>query len=95
VIKSQRSLEQTEFITIESEEEVNRVWEPFIHTHHYEVHADFYESWVAEHPRRTGEAYWNQYIAAKFIDFNPIPKDKNFEQLWGWFEQFKEAEAAA
>jgi hypothetical protein len=93
--KSQRVLEQTEFITTQSEDEVNRNWEPFIHTHHYEVHADFYDSWVANHPRRTGEAYWNQYLEAKFIDDNPIPREMDFEQLWAWFEQFKEAESAA
>lgn len=36
-----RTLEQTSFITIQSEDEVRRTWRPFIHSHHYEVHADF------------------------------------------------------
>ena len=93
--KDKRGFEQTSFITTRSEDEVLESWEPFIHTHHYEVHADFYSSWIANHPRRTGEAYWNQYIDAKFIDNNPIPKDVDFPELWDWFKRFKEAENAA
>lgn len=67
-------------------------WKPFIHTHHYEVDHDFYDSWIANHPRRTGEAYRNQYFEAKFIDNNPIPRTLEFPALWKWFEQFKKAE---
>jgi len=93
--KSQRVLEQTAFITVQTEEEVMQNWDAFIHTHHYEVQASFYDSWIANHPRRTGEAYINQYLEAKFIDDNPVPREMDFEQLWAWFGQFKEAEAAA
>ena len=67
---------------------------PFIHTHHYEAHSNFYDSWIANHPRRTGEAYINQYIDAMFIDNNPIPKDLHFPDLWDWFERLQEVENA-
>jgi hypothetical protein len=90
--KNQRAMEQTAFITTQSEEEISANWEPFIHTHHYEVHADFYESWIANHPRRTGEAYLNQYLEAKFIDNNPIPRTLDFPELWNWYKQFKNPE---
>lgn len=90
--KNQRAMEQTAFITTQSEDEISKNWELFIHTHHYEVHADFYDSWIANHPRRTGEAYLNQYLEAKFIENNPIPKNLDFPRLWEWYEQFKEAE---
>ncbi|MFH1178703.1 MAG: hypothetical protein V1711_03225 [bacterium] len=90
--KNQRSMEQTTFITTQSDDEVSENWEPFIHTHHYEVDADFYNSWIANHPRRTGEAYLNQYLEAKFIDNNPIPRGLDFPELWGWYERFKDAE---
>lgn len=92
--KNKRYLEQTSFITTQAEDEVCENWEPFIHTHHYEVHADFYESWIAKHPRRTGEAYFNQYLGARFIRDNPIPRDMDFPALWSWYEQFKVAEDA-
>ena len=90
--KNQRSMEQTAFITTQSEDEVSKNWEPFIHTHHYEVDADFYSSWIANHPRRTGEAYLNQYLEAKFIDNNPIPRHLNLSALWDSYGQFYDAE---
>src|SRR5262249_16605247 len=93
--KSGRAMEQTAFITIQTEEEVNNNWEAFIHTHHYEVHADFYSSWIANHPRRTGEAYIHQYLDAKFINNNPIPKHLELPALHEWFQRFKGPEEAA
>jgi len=90
--KYQRSMEQTAFITIQEEDEISKNWDSFIHTHHYEVHADFYDSWIGNHPRRTGEAYINQYLDAKFINTNPIPRDLNFPEIWAWYKQFKNAE---
>ncbi len=90
--KNERSMEQTCFITPQDDDMVSDNWEPFIHTHHYELADNFYASWIANHPRRTGEAYVNQYIEAKFIDDNPIPKDADFPELWKWYEKFKFAE---
>ncbi len=92
--KNQRSMEQTAFITTQSEDEVSENWTPFIHTHHYEVNDDFYDSWIANHPRRTGEAYLNQYVEVKFISDNPIPSNLDFPALWEWYRQFKKAEEA-
>jgi len=66
-----------------------------MHTHHYSVYHDFYESWIANHPRRTGEAYFSQNFEAKFIDNNPIPRTLDFPELWEWFAQFKKAEDEA
>jgi hypothetical protein len=90
--KSNREMEQTAFITIQSDSEINQNWKPFIHTHHCELHASFYDSWIANHPRRTGEAYVNQYWDAKFISDNPKPRSMDFPELWKWYEQFTEAE---
>lgn len=84
-----REMEQTEIIDIRSEEDLYKAWEPFIHTHHYDTHSSFYNSWIANHPRRTGEAHINQHYDAQFIENNPIPKDFHFPELWAWFEKFK------
>lgn len=89
----QRSMEQTSFITTQNEDEVCENWKSFIHTHHYELQDDFYNSWIANHPRRTGEAYLNQYIEAKFISNNPIPQNANFSDLWLWYKKFKNVES--
>jgi len=50
-------------------------WKDFIHTHHYDAIDDFFDSWIALHPRRSGEAYFSQFIEAKFIEPNPVPRD--------------------
>jgi len=90
-----RVMEQTAFITRQTEREIDEAWENFIHSHHYEVHSNFYDSWIANHPRRTGEAYLSQYIDAKYLDNNPIPRSADFEGLWAWFDRFRPAEEAA
>ncbi len=89
---NKREMEQTEIIDIRGEDDLCGTWKPFIHTHHYETHSSFYESWIANHPRRTGEAYINQYWDAQFIDNNPIPEKLAFTDLWAWFEPLKQVE---
>lgn len=92
--KYKRSMEQIEFITPQSEDEVCKTWEPFIHTHHYEPPVAFFrDSIIANHPRRTGEFWLNQFFEVKFCENNPIPRDLDFTELWKWFEKFKEAES--
>jgi hypothetical protein len=90
----ERQFEQFEIIDVQDEGELRKNWQDFIHTHHYEVHDDFYDSWIALHPRRTGEAYRNQYMEAKFIEANPLPKSASFPELWEWFMPLLEAEEA-
>jgi hypothetical protein len=68
-------MEQTEIISRPgaNHDELRELWTPFIHTHHYEIHESFHDSWIANHPRRTLEAYANQYLEAKFIENTPPP----------------------
>lgn len=90
-----RRMEQTEIINRPGadHDELRELWSPFIHTHHYEIHESFYDSWIANHPRRTLEAYVNQYLEAKFIENNPVPPDlATVEDLVAWFEPLFEAE---
>jgi hypothetical protein len=89
---SDRAMEETDFITLQPREEVREVWEKFIHSHHYDVTDDFFDSWLGKHPRRTGEAYWAQYIEAKFVEGNPAPRGISLRELWGWFDQLLPAE---
>jgi hypothetical protein len=91
----ERNLEQTLFITIQNDDEVSRNWSKFIHTHHYEIDADFYQSWIANHPRRTGEAYWNQYFEREYLPDNALPREADFPELWEWVAKFKAPELRA
>lgn len=90
-----RRMEQTEIINRPGadHEELRELWSPFIHPHHYEIHESFYDSWISNHPRRTLEAYINQYMEAKFIEDNPVPPDlATVEDLVAWFEPLFEAD---
>lgn len=87
-----REMEQTEIIDKKTEDVLSETWKQFIHSHHYDTFTSFYDSWLANHPRRTGEAYLNQFLKAQFIENNPIPKEHTFWQLWEWFEKLQEIE---
>lgn len=89
-----RSMEEFEIIDVRDEDDLRKTWSPFIHSHHYRVESSFYDSWIANHPRRTGEAYLNQYIKVIFIDNNPLPKDADFEELWEWYGRLQDVENA-
>jgi hypothetical protein len=87
-----RSLEQIELIDIREEDDLLETWDEFIHSHHYDVRKDFFGSWTANHPRRTGEAFWKQNMEAKWIHANPVPRDVTLEELVKWYEVLRAAE---
>jgi hypothetical protein len=91
---SDRMLEQTDFITLQPREEVRQAWKRFIHTHHYDVTDNYGDSWLANHPRRSGEAYLAQFIDARFVEENPAPATISMDELWAWFDQLLPAEQA-
>jgi hypothetical protein len=91
---SRRSLEQFEFIDVREENSLITSWRGFVDPgdHHYDIHREFSSSWIANHPRRTGEAYWDQYMEALFIDNNPVPQFSSLDELWTWYEPLLKAE---
>ena len=90
-----RHLEEVEIINLRSEDELRQTWDPFIHTHHYQVCKDFYDSWIANHPRRSCDAMWSQLMELQFLESNKIPKDYGFEKLLKWYKPLIEAERAS
>ena len=88
----ERDMEQIEIIDIKSREVLKKTWSDFIFSHHWEVHNDFFDSWMANHPRRTGEAYLNQYLEAKFINKNPVPKGVSLTELREFFQSLYDVE---
>ncbi len=53
VQERERELEDFEFIDIRDEDTLIASWQDFVHSHHYQVHNDFFSSSLAKHPRRT------------------------------------------
>ena len=89
-----RDMEEFEIVDIKREDDLRETWSPFIHTHHYQVQSDFYNSWIANHPRRTGEAYVNQFFLSQYIENNPLPKSANFKELRAWYDRLQKYEDA-
>lgn len=94
-ITKKRSMEEIEMINLLPEDELVKTWRPLIHSHHYSTTDSFYSTWIANHPRRTGEAYINQFVEALYIEDNPIPKDADFPGLWAWIEKLVRVEQEA
>jgi len=83
----QRNFEQIEIIDIRTEEELLSQWDRFIHTHHYHVVNNFYDSWLANHPRRSIEAFISQYHDANFVEGNPLPSSaSSLQEVWSWYD---------
>lgn len=88
-----RELEQTEIIDIRAEEDLTSTWEPFIHSHHYDIRDSFYDSYIAKHPRRSGEALWAQLMECQFLESRDFPKEISFGELYRWLKPRVEAES--
>lgn len=83
-----KELKQIEIIDIKGEKELVDSWGDFIHSHHYDIHQNFYDSWIAKHPRRTVESFCRQTLGCESIDDNPVPNEYvNFNELWSWYEK--------
>lgn len=63
-----RNLENFELIDIRSEEDLLASWTGFVHSHHYEVHNNFFASSLAEHPRRTTVELFDRTMNCMFTE---------------------------
>lgn len=87
-----RSMEETEIIDIRPEEELCTAWDSFIHTHHYQVHASFYDSILGNLPRRSVEMMFREIYDAEFIEYTPLPKEAGWDELAKWIRPYVDQE---
>jgi hypothetical protein len=90
-----RFIEQIEIIDTKSEDDLLNTWAPFIYSHHYAIHSDYMSSWINRHPRRSGEAFANQMLEARFIEDNPPPVNCDLSTLQQWFKGLIDVEYQA
>lgn len=77
-----RELEEIEIIDIRQEEELVESWKDFIHTHHYSVHKDFFDSSLGQFPRRTCEALFDRTQGCKWLNCEKgFKSDMNFDDI--------------
>lgn len=85
--KEERNLEEIEIIDIKPEDELYSSWEQFIHTHHYQVFNNFFDSVIAKYPRRSCDATFDRLMNVKFLDETKGLKDKmSFNDLENYFK---------
>jgi hypothetical protein len=78
-----RNLENFEFIDIKSEEEIIDTWKSdFIHSHHYTVCSNFFDSSLAKYPRRTTEQLFDSTMNCLFTkELNGFLPTTNWDDL--------------
>lgn len=81
----ERNLEDFEFIDICDENTLTSNWQEFIHSHHYQVHRDFFSSNLAQHPRRTTVEFFDRTMNGIFTKavrkFTPGMRWENINSL--------------
>ena len=79
----EKSIQQTEIIDLKSASEVEEIWSDFIYNGHSEVHKSFFESKLAQYPRRTVEADIERFTCNKFISSKAsrFTERMSFEQI--------------
>lgn len=92
-----RNMEQFEIIDIREEKIVRENWDNFIHSHHYDYATDYFESSLADNPRRTSESYFQHILPMTpdeaFSESNPVPRSfKSLEEFWNWHQPLIDAE---
>lgn len=76
-----RNLEEIEIIDIKSKDAIEETWKEFIHSHHFQVKSNFFDSISAYHPRRSCDATWTMLMDVEFINPSPIPHTRNRDEL--------------
>jgi hypothetical protein len=80
---SNRFLDQFEIIDIKNEEELRDKWDAFIFSDHYAIVPDFFESYLAKHPRRSCESLWGQLVQG---NWDIEPRRLSLAENWDEFE---------
>ena len=89
---SKRNLEETEIIDIREAEELEELWSHFMFNYHGHTCKNFYDSFLAKHPRRSCEAMWAMLMDILPAPERNIPTSADFSQLYSWFDPMIEIE---
>jgi len=79
--RHERDLEEIEIIDIRPDNEIRKPWKQFIHSHHDHIMDSFYKSSIAESPRRSCEAIFDQVLNRKPVIPSPLPCSAVWDEL--------------
>lgn len=89
---AKRELEETEIIDIRNGEELEELWSHFMYNYHGHTCKNFYDSFLAKHPRRSCEAMWAMLMDVLPAPERTIPITADFSELQAWFTPMIEIE---
>jgi len=87
-----RDKEQIEIIDIRQAKDMYDGWKHFICREHYFLRRDFYNSFAAQHPRRSCEDFWEAIMQNNPQEERPIPCNASWKQLEEWLTPLVEQE---
>jgi hypothetical protein len=89
---SQRLVERVEIIDLKSEDTLYDTWKQFISHYHYDCRSCFSESYMAQYPRRSGEALFAPSVHGRPAEQFPLPRYRSFDELYAWLEPIAQYE---
>jgi hypothetical protein len=87
-----RIIERVEIINIILEDVLYETWKPFISHHHYDCRSCFYQSYIANYPRRSGEALYIPSTQGRPAEQFPLQRESGFAELYSWLEPIAQYE---
>ena len=70
-----------DIINKKSREELKDSWRDFIHQDHYVVFENYFDSSIANYPRRVNEYHLMRFHGNMWVDSHKIPPGLTFEEL--------------
>ncbi len=77
-------LGQVSIVDIKSDEELERIWRPFLCRSHYGIHRNLSTTWILRHPRRSGEALAMATLQNDPWRENTFPRFQSLAELHAW-----------
>lgn len=87
-----RNLAEVEFIDIKPREEIKNNWQDFIVRDNYAIQADFFNTYLSMHPRRSCDAFAMATLQQWPWTNNNFPKGLSLKELQDWVSPLAEEE---
>ena len=88
----EKIIELVEIIDVKHRDTLYETWKPFIFHHHYDCRSCFYQSFIANYPRRSSEAIYIPTYQGDPAEQFPIPRQADFNELYAWLEPIAQHE---
>jgi hypothetical protein len=90
--KGDRRFEEIEIVDIRPDQDLYKVWKPFIHSRHYRTTSSFYDSTIGRSPRRSCDAIWQELMNMVPIEPQALPQTGSWEELGDWLFEVRAEE---